>query len=71
MKRGCRGGSGAYADAGRQECVSRISLCSRPHRPIGTGSYVARSRSVMEAKAVAELGLEGMKYTLQVVSKLI
>ena len=38
MKRGCRASKGAYADGGRQECVSRISLCSRAQRPIGTAS---------------------------------
>lgn len=54
------------ADAGRHDGVSRISLCSRAHRPTGMGSSasVVCSRSVIVGRAVVALGLEGMKKTL-------
>jgi hypothetical protein len=55
---------------GRQEGVSRISLCSRAHRVTGVASSAKRAvrRSVTVARAVAALGLEGMKKTLGLVS---
>lgn len=58
------------ADAGRHEGVSRISLCSRAHRPTGiigsSGRAVCR-RSVIVLRRVEEFGLEGTKKTLLVV----
>lgn len=54
------------ADAGRQEGVSRISLCSMAQRPTGIGSSAKAvcRRSVTVARAVEALGLEGTKNTL-------
>lgn len=47
-----------------------MSLCSRAQRPTGTGSSAREvcRRSVMVARAVEALGLEGMKKTLWLVS---
>lgn len=58
------------ADAGRHEGVSRISLCSRAHRPIGIGSSdkAVCSRSVIVDRAVVAFGFEGMKKILWFVS---
>ena len=53
--------------------MSRISLCSRAHRPTGIGSSASAvwRRSVIFGSAVGELGFEGMKKTLGFVSRCV